>query len=76
MNQRIQVDPRVLAGKPVVRGTRLAVDFVIGLLGNGWTEERVLANYPGLTHEDIAACLQYASEVLRAERVYPLGVPA
>jgi uncharacterized protein (DUF433 family) len=70
--QRIVLDPKVLAGKPVVRGTRLAVEFIIDLLAQGWTEEDVLRNYPGLQHDDIRACLSYASEVLRAEKVYPL----
>jgi uncharacterized protein (DUF433 family) len=70
---RILIDSDVLAGKPVVRGTRLAVDFVIGLLGQGWADDDLLANYPGLTREDIAACLQYAADVLNAEKVYPLA---
>ena len=54
---RIALDPKVIAGKPIIRGTRLAVEFVIGLLADGWSEGEVLANYPGLTHEDILACL-------------------
>jgi uncharacterized protein (DUF433 family) len=49
------------------------VDLVIGLLGQGWSENGILRNYPGVTHEDIAACLLYASEVLQAEKVYPLA---
>ena len=69
---RIRVDPNVLAGKPVVGGTRLAVDFVIELLGQGWSEDDILKNYPGLIREDIAACLQYAADALKAEKVYPL----
>lgn len=69
---RIAIDPAILDGKPVVRGTRLAVDLIIGLLAQGWSESDVLRNYPGLSREDIAACLQYASEVLQAEKVYPL----
>ena len=68
---RISLDPHVLVGKPVIRGTRLAVDFLVGLLADGWTEDQVLANYPGLTHEDILACLAYAAERLHEERVYP-----
>ncbi len=59
---RITIDPNILAGKPVVRGTRLAVDFTIGLLGEAWAEADILLNYPGVTHDDIAACLRYASE--------------
>ena len=70
---RIVIDPTVLAGKPVIRGTRLAVDLILSLLGQGWSESDILRNYPGLAHEDIAACLQYASEVLQAEKVYPLS---
>ncbi len=72
---RIAVDPAILVGKPVVRGTRLAVEFIIDLLAQGWTEAEILRNYPGLTHEDIQACLNYAGSVLRAEMVYPLTVP-
>jgi uncharacterized protein (DUF433 family) len=70
---RIDIDPARLAGKPVIRGTRLAVDLIISLLGQGWSENDILRNYPGLIREDIAACLQYASEVLQAEKVYPLA---
>jgi uncharacterized protein (DUF433 family) len=60
---RITLDASVLAGKPIIRGSRLAVDFIVGLLGQGWTEADILRNYPGTTHDDIAACLQYASEI-------------
>ncbi len=70
---RITADPAVLVGKPVVKGTRLAVEFIIGLLAAGWTHEQILDNYPGLTIEDIRACLAYASELLQQERVFPLG---
>ena len=48
---RIVLDPGVLAGKPVIRGTRLSVDFVIGLMADGWTEGDILRNYPGVSHE-------------------------
>ena len=71
---RIAVDPGVLVGKPVVKGTRLSVEFIIDLLAQGWTEEDILRNYPGLTSEDIQACLAYASMVLRAEKVYTFAV--
>ncbi len=70
--ERIITNPDILVGKPVIRGTRIAVEFVIDLLAQGWTESEILRNYPGLTHEDIQACLAYASNVLHAEKVYPL----
>jgi uncharacterized protein (DUF433 family) len=70
---RIALDAAVLAGKPVIKGTRLAVEFVVGLLAQGWTEGEVLRNYPGITREDILACLAYAQDRLQDERVYPVG---
>ncbi len=69
--QRITLDPAILAGKPIIRGTRMAVDFVIGLMAEGWTEADILQNYPGLVHEDVAACLAYARDALVSEKVYP-----
>jgi len=69
---RILIDPRILAGKPIVRGTRLSVDFLLELLAQGWTKEQLLQNYPQLTSEDIQAVLQYAADVLKEARVYPL----
>ncbi len=59
---RITIDPQILVGKPVIKGTRLAVDFIIDLLAQGWSEGEVLRNYPGLTVEDIRACLAYAGD--------------
>jgi uncharacterized protein (DUF433 family) len=69
-SNRIMIDAAILTGKPVVRGTRLSVDFIIGLMADGWTEPDILAEYPGLTREDITACLAYARDALRAERVW------
>lgn len=66
----IAVDPAVLAGKPVVRGTRLSVEFIIGLLAEGWSEPEITQNYPGITREQIQACLAYAKDRLSDERVY------
>jgi uncharacterized protein (DUF433 family) len=68
---RITLDPKVLAGKPVVRGTRLSVEFVIGLMAEGWSEADILANYSGITHEDVLACLSYARDALSSEKVFP-----
>jgi uncharacterized protein (DUF433 family) len=69
---RITLDPEVLAGKPVVKGTRIAVDFVVGLLAQGWTVEQILEEYGHLTNSDVQACLSYATEILRSERVFPI----
>ena len=68
----IVVNPDVLLGKPVIKGTRLAVEFIIDLLAQGWTEQDILENYPGVTHEAIAACLSYASDILKTEKSYAL----
>jgi uncharacterized protein (DUF433 family) len=67
---RIVVDPRILVGKPVVRGTRIAVEFIVDLLGQGWSEADILRNYPTVTTEDIRACLAYAGAVLKNERIF------
>jgi uncharacterized protein (DUF433 family) len=72
--ERIVLDPEVLAGKPVIRDTRLAVEFILELLAAGQSESQILANYPGLTREDILACLSYASYLAHEYKAYP--VPA
>ncbi len=59
--ERIVVDPEILSGKPVIRGTRIAVELILELLAAGQSEDTILANYPGLAREDILACLSYAS---------------
>jgi uncharacterized protein (DUF433 family) len=70
--ERITVDPDVLVGKPIVKGTRISVEFVVDLLGRGWTQEQILREYDHLSSEDVQACLAYASDVLKAERVHLL----
>ncbi|HZC96351.1 MAG TPA: DUF433 domain-containing protein [Bradyrhizobium sp.] len=67
---RISLSPDALAGKPVIRGTRLSVEFVIGLLADGWAEPDILANYPNITHDDVIACLAYTRDMLSMERGY------
>jgi len=71
LRERIVLDPAVLAGKPVIRGTRLSVEFIIGLMADGWSEADILTNYSGLTHNDVAACLAYVRDILNSERVFP-----
>jgi uncharacterized protein (DUF433 family) len=69
---RIVADSKVLTGKPVVRGTRISVELVVQLLAAGWSHAQILESYPHLTEDDIRACLSYASELLREEKVLPL----
>ncbi|MCS7080218.1 MAG: DUF433 domain-containing protein [Chloracidobacterium sp.] len=56
--ERIVIDTDILGGKPVVRGTRLAVEFILDLMAQGWSEEQLCAEYPGLSRDDILACLR------------------
>lgn len=72
--ERITINPRVLVGKPVIKGSRLAVEFIVGLLGQGWTIDQVMEDYPGITREDVLACLAYASEFMQSERIHAVGV--
>ena len=59
--QRVVVDPKVMVGKPVIRGTRLTVDYVLNLLAHGATEDEILQEYPGLAPEDVRACFLFAA---------------
>lgn len=72
LSERIAVDPKILAGKPVIRGTRLAVEFILELLAAGQSETDVLTNYPGLTRDDILACLAYASYLAHEYKAFPI----
>ncbi len=73
--QRIVSDPRVFGGKPIIRGHRLAVVHVLGMLAAGDTTETILAGYAWLEREDVLACLAYARRVVGHERIEPLLVP-
>ncbi|PWU09119.1 MAG: antitoxin [Terriglobia bacterium] len=72
LSERIVVDPKILAGKPVIRGTRLAVEFILELLAAGQSESDILTNYPGLTREDVLACLSYASYLAHEYKAFPM----
>jgi uncharacterized protein (DUF433 family) len=72
LSEHIVVDPEILAGKPVIRGTRLAVEFILELLASGQSEGNILSNYPGLTREDILACLSYASYLAHEYKAFPI----
>jgi uncharacterized protein (DUF433 family) len=68
----ITFDPQILVGKPVVKGTRIAVELVVDLLAAGWSHQQILDSYPTLTEEGLRACLAYASELLHSEKVFPI----
>ena len=70
--ERITVNPKIFGGKPIIRGRRLAVEHVLGMLAAGDTIETILGGYPWLEREDIQACLVYAQRLVARERVEPL----
>ena len=72
--KRITVSPQIFGGKPIIRGRRLAVEHVLGMLGAGDTPEDILRAYPWLEREDIQACLIYARRITANERIEPLSI--
>jgi len=73
---RITIESDIMAGKPVIKGTRLTVQFILKLLADGTTLEEILEEYEGLTREDIIACLRYASEAIDHSTYMPLSIEA
>lgn len=74
--QRIRTDPRVMVGKPAIRGTRIPVELILRMLAQGIPENDILREYPRLQPEDIRAALAYAARVLAHEDQFPLTAPA
>jgi uncharacterized protein (DUF433 family) len=72
----IHSDPEILLGKPVVKGTRLSVEFILGLFSEGWTEQQILENYPKLTKESLRAVFAFAAECMREESLYAIPAEA
>ena len=70
--EHIHSDPEILAGKPVVKGTRLSVNFLLELFANGWSEDQVLESYPNLTRDSLRAVFAFAAESTRDERAFEL----
>ncbi len=70
--ERITMNPKVMVGKPVIRGTRLTVQHIVGLLASGMTENEIVSEYEGLIHDDIRACLLFATEALENSTFVPL----
>ena len=73
---RITLDPKVMVGKPVIKGTRLTVEYILGLLAHGATTGEILDEYDGLTQEDIQACLLFATKSLESTVFMPLAEAA
>ena len=74
--ERISVNPQIFGGKPIIRGRRLAVEHVLGMLAAGDTTDDILQAYPWLEREDIQACLVYARRITANERIEPLSIEA
>ena len=74
--ERIILNPKVMTGKPVIRGTRLTVEYILNLLAHGATPEEILSEYDGLTPEDIRACFLFAVRSLGDTDFMPLTVEA
>ena len=70
--ERITLNPKVMTGKPVIRGTRLTVEYILNLLAHGATEADILQEYEGLIREDIQACLLFAAQSLESTVFMPL----
>ena len=70
--ERITINPKVMAGKPVVKGTRLTAEYILNLLAHGASEAEILQEYGGLTREDIQACLLFATRSLENTAFMPL----
>jgi uncharacterized protein (DUF433 family) len=74
VHERIAIDPKVMVGKPVIRGTRIPVELIVRLVGKGIPEGEILREYPRLTVEDIRAAVSYAAELVAGEDVIPIAV--
>jgi uncharacterized protein (DUF433 family) len=72
---RIVIDPKIMVGKPVIKGTRITVELILRLLAQGQTIEEILKAYPHLKREDILAALEYATEMVAEEKIFPLTLP-
>lgn len=71
-NKRIIINPGIMAGKPVIKGTRIPVDTIVRLLAQGMTQEEILEDYPNLKKVDISAALEYVADIVQGENVFPI----
>jgi len=68
---RIEISQDILGGKPVIKGTRISVEFILELLVNGWDIQEIIKNYPQLSKEDILAAIEYSLQIVKNEKVFP-----
>ena len=71
---RIEINPKILTGKPIIQGTRISVELIVKLVAQRWSDEDIIKEYPMLKNEDIQAALYYAESLIENEEVYPLVV--
>ena len=69
MKDRIVIDPQICSGKPVIRGTRIMVKNILGMVAGGYTAERIVQAYPEITKEDVSAALEYAAKIVAEEQI-------
>lgn len=72
MMERIEINPKILVGKPIIAGTRISVELIVKLVAQGWKEKDIIKEYPALKKDDIRAALFYAEKLIEEEEVYPL----
>lgn len=73
MENLIESNPKIMFGKPVIKGTRITVELILDKLSNGETIEQLISSYPHLSREQILGCIEFAKKSLRLETVYPLA---
>ena len=72
LNERIVINPAIMTGKPIIKGTRIPVDIIVRLIAQGTTLQEILEDYPQLTKDDIKAALEYVADMIRGEEVFPM----
>jgi uncharacterized protein (DUF433 family) len=76
VHRHIAIDPNILVGKPIIKGTRIPVELIVRLVGQGVAEKEILKEYPRLNSDDIRAALLYAAMVVAREDIFPFDIPA
>ena len=72
LNERIVINPAIMTGKPIIKGTRIPVDIIVRLIAQGTTLQEILEDYPQLTKDDLKAALEYVADMIRGEEVFPM----